>query len=168
VKFHDGRDNLENPDSARSFERYASFARLVRFDRRGTGLSDPVVQPVTLDQQMDDLEAVIDAAGSKRVALIAAEEAGLCAMYAASHPDRVSALVLVNVAVSGGVIFDDERREVMLDLIENHWGEGVSSRFSRRAARATGSSPNGGRGSSARVSAPRWRASSLISMSAPT
>jgi pimeloyl-ACP methyl ester carboxylesterase len=79
---------------------------------------------VTLDQQMDDLEAVIDAAGSKRVGLVAAEEAGLCAMYAASQPDHVSALVLVNVAVSGGVIFDEERREVMLALIENHWGEG--------------------------------------------
>jgi pimeloyl-ACP methyl ester carboxylesterase len=73
---------------------------------------------------MDDLEAVLDAAGVKRVALAAAAEAGLAAMYAATHPDRVSALVLANVAISRGVIFDDEPRKVMLDLIENHWGEG--------------------------------------------
>jgi class 3 adenylate cyclase len=114
----------EDPKSAGCFQRYASFARLIRFDRRGTGLSDPIEQPLALDQQMDDLDAVLDAAGIERVALVAYGEAGLCAMYAASHPDRVSALVLVNVAVSGGLIFDDERREVILDLIENHWGEG--------------------------------------------
>lgn len=114
----------EDPSTARSHLRYASFARLIRFDRRGTGLSDPAEQALTLDQQMDDLEAVLDAAGITRVALLAAVEPGLSAMYAATHPDRVSALVLVNVAVSGGIILDDERREVMLDLIENHWGEG--------------------------------------------
>ena len=73
---------------------------------------------------MDDLDAVLDAAGSPRAALIGAVEAGLCAMYAATHPDRVSALVLANVGVAGGLVLDDERREQMLDLIENHWGEG--------------------------------------------
>jgi pimeloyl-ACP methyl ester carboxylesterase len=93
----------EDPPSALCFQRYASFARLIRFDRRGTGLSDPVEQPLTLDQQMDDLDAVLDAAGIERVALFGRGEAGLWAMYAASHPDRVSALVLANVAVSGGV-----------------------------------------------------------------
>jgi class 3 adenylate cyclase/pimeloyl-ACP methyl ester carboxylesterase len=114
----------EDPGYARAFERYASFSRLIRFDRRGTGLSDPVEGEVTLDQQMDDLEAVLDAVGAERVALVAAVEAGLCAMYAATHPDRVSALVLANVAVSGGIVVDDERRELMLEMIENHWGEG--------------------------------------------
>jgi len=114
----------EQPSYARAFERYASFARLIRFDRRGTGLSDPVEREVTFDQQMDDLDAVLDTVGTDRVALIAAVEAGMCAMYAATHPDRVSALVLANVAVSGGIVLDDERRVMMLDLIENHWGEG--------------------------------------------
>jgi class 3 adenylate cyclase len=114
----------EEPETVRSRRRFASFARLIGFDRRGTGLSDPVDRPPTLDQQMDDLDAVLDAAGIERVALMGAVEAGLCAMYAASHPDRVSALVLVNVAVAGGIVADDEQRELMLDLIENHWGEG--------------------------------------------
>jgi class 3 adenylate cyclase len=114
----------EDPGYARTYQHFASFARLIRFDRRGTGLSDPVEQAVTLDQQMDDLDAILDAVGIDRVALIAAVEVGLCAMYAASHPDRVSALVLVNTTVSGGLVSDDQRREEMLDLIENHWGEG--------------------------------------------
>jgi class 3 adenylate cyclase len=114
----------EDPGYVGTFDRYASFARLIRFDRRGTGLSDPVESEVTLDQQMDDLDAVLDTVGTERVALIAAVEAGVCAMYAATHPDRVSALVLANVAVSGGIVLDDERRELMLEMIENHWGEG--------------------------------------------
>jgi class 3 adenylate cyclase len=114
----------EEPESLRAIERYASFCRLIRFDRRGTGLSDTGDQPPTLEQQVDDLEAVVDAVGSDRVALIAAGEAGMCAMYAASHPNRVSALVLVNVAVTGGVVPDPAQREMMLELVENHWGEG--------------------------------------------
>jgi class 3 adenylate cyclase len=114
----------EDPMTVRSRERFASFARLVVFDRLGTGLSDPVDRPPMLEQQMDDLDAVLDAAEIERVALVGAVEAGLCAMYAATHPDRVSALVLVNIGVSGGLVLDEERREVMLDLVENHWGEG--------------------------------------------
>jgi class 3 adenylate cyclase len=114
----------EDAETVRSRQRFASFARVISFDRRGTGLSDPVDRPATLDQQMDDLDAVLDAAGIKRVALLGAVEAGVCAMYAASRPDRVSALVLSTVSVSGGLVFDEQRRELMLDLIENHWGEG--------------------------------------------
>ncbi len=114
----------EEPGTVRGRQRLASFARLLTFDRRGTGLSDPVDRPPTLDQQMDDLTAVLDAAGLGRVALFGVVEAGLCAMYAASHPDRVSALVLVNIGVSGGLVMDDERRALLLDVIENHWGEG--------------------------------------------
>ena len=115
----------EDPETARSRRRYASFARTIFFDRRGTGLSDPVEHLPSLDLQMDDLDAVLDAVGVERVALVGAVEAGLCAMYAATHPDRVSALVLVNVAGSGGATLNDERRAQMLDLIENHWGEGL-------------------------------------------
>ena len=114
----------EDPETARVRRRYGSFARAIFFDRRGTGLSDPVDRLPSLDLQMDDLDAVLDAVGVERVALIGAVEAGLCATYAATHPDRVSALVLINVAGSGAVTLDDERRAQMLDLIENHWGEG--------------------------------------------
>lgn len=153
----------EEPGTVRGRQRLASFARLLTFDRRGTGLSDPVDRPPTLDQQMDDLTAVLDAAGLGRVALFGVVEAGLCAMYAASHPDRVSALVLVNIGVSGGLVMDDERRALLLDVIENHWGEDVSFRSSRRVVRATGGSRTGGRASSGRRSARRRRGSSSIS-----
>ncbi len=114
----------EDPETARAWRRYAGFARLITVDRRGTGLSDPVDRPPTLDQQMDDLDAVLGAVGVGRVALIAVGDGGLCATYAATHPERVSALVLVNIAVAGALVIDEERREQMLDLIENHWGEG--------------------------------------------
>jgi class 3 adenylate cyclase len=63
------------------------------------------------------------------VALVAAVDGGLGATYAATHPGRVSALVLVNIAVSGGHVLDDKRRAEMLDLIENHWGEGGFARL---------------------------------------
>ena len=115
----------EDPTTARSRERIASYSRMIMFDRRGTGLSDPLAGPPNLDQQMDDLGAVLAAVGAERVALIGAVEAGLCAMYAATHPHRVTALVLVNVSVAGGVILDEQSRLEILDLIENHWGEGA-------------------------------------------
>ncbi len=114
----------EDPSSRRGLERMMSWGRLLRFDRRGTGVSDPLEGAATLEQQMDDLDAVLETTGLERVALIGAVDAGLCAMYAATHPDRVSALVLANVAVSGGVVVSDELRDEMLELIENHWGEG--------------------------------------------
>src|SRR5918992_1607555 len=114
----------EDPETARALQRYASFARIIMFDRRGTGISDPADRPPTLDQQMDDLDAVLDAVGVERVALVATGDGGLCATYAATHPERVSALVLVNIAMSGAQAIDDERREELLELIENHWGEG--------------------------------------------
>jgi class 3 adenylate cyclase len=114
----------EEPASARTLERYASFSRLIRFDRRGTGLSDPVDRPPTLDQQMDDLHAVMRAVGVERTALMGSVDAGLAAMYAATYPDRVTALVLVGVAPVAGGFFSGERLELLLDVVENGWGEG--------------------------------------------
>jgi class 3 adenylate cyclase len=114
----------DEPSTVRTFERYASFARLVRFDPRGTGLSDPVEGAPTLEQQMEDLAAVMDAVGLERSALIGAVEAGCPTMYAASYPQRVSALVLVNPAAVGSRTFTEDRREQVLEIIENHWGEG--------------------------------------------
>lgn len=132
----------DDPSPVRSFERSASFSRLVRFDRRGTGLSDPVDSPPTLEQQMDDLGAVMDAVGVERAALLGAVDAGLCAMFAATYGERVSHLVLVNVAPAGGVVLIEERAagegagvwegvrpEEVLDIIENHWGEGLMLRL---------------------------------------
>jgi class 3 adenylate cyclase len=115
----------EEPFTARGVERLASFARVLRFDRRGTGLSDPADAAPTLEQQMDDMRAVLDAAGFDRVAVFGAVEAGLSAMFAATYPDRVSALVLVNTPPSGGLVLTAELRRELLDIIENHWGEGL-------------------------------------------
>jgi class 3 adenylate cyclase len=114
----------EEPGTARGYERYASFARLVLFDRRGTGLSDPLEGMPTLELQMDDLQAVIDAAGLERVALMGAMDAGLCAMYAATYPDRVSALVLIGISPTPSVWMTGERREALLEVIESGWGQG--------------------------------------------
>jgi pimeloyl-ACP methyl ester carboxylesterase len=87
----------EEPALARSLERLASFSRLIWFDKRGTGLSDPVldVNQFTLEQRMEDLRAVLDAVGSKRAAIFGASEGGaMSALFAATYPRRVSALVL--------------------------------------------------------------------------
>ena len=114
----------EHPAVVAGIERTASFSRLLRFDRRGTGLSDPVDNPPTLEQQMDDLRAVMEAAGVETAALLGAGDAGLCAMYAATHPDQITALVLIGVAPTGGAVLTEDRQREFLDIIENHWGEG--------------------------------------------
>lgn len=88
------------PAMARYLERLASFARLICFDRRGHGMSDPVdVENITLEQWMEDVGVVMDAAGSDRAALLVAGEAGpLGILWAATYPERTSALVLVNTS----------------------------------------------------------------------
>ncbi len=115
----------EEPSTARCLERLASFSRLVLFDRRGTGLSDSVSRPPTLEQQMDDLTAVLDAAGVERTAIWGASDLGLSAVFAATFPDRVTALILSSVAPQGGATLNPEIHEQMLDAIEHHWGEGT-------------------------------------------
>jgi pimeloyl-ACP methyl ester carboxylesterase len=85
----------EEPGAAWFLNRLASFSRLVMFDRRNTGSSDRTAQPPSFEEQVDDLRAVMDAVGSTRAALVGASEGGSqCAMFAATYPERVSALVL--------------------------------------------------------------------------
>jgi len=85
----------EMPPFARFFERLSSFSRVILFDKRGTGLSDPVAEVPTLEQRIDDVRAVMEAAGSERAALFGVSEGGpMSALFAATDPDRVSALVL--------------------------------------------------------------------------
>jgi class 3 adenylate cyclase len=80
-------------------ERLTSYARLILWDKRGTGLSDPVVGVPPLDEHMDDLLAVLDAAGSERAALFGVSEGGpLSILSAATHPRRVSALAMYGAA----------------------------------------------------------------------
>ncbi|MFN8174100.1 MAG: adenylate/guanylate cyclase domain-containing protein [Solirubrobacteraceae bacterium] len=85
----------EAPPLARLFERLSSFSRLIIFDKRGSGLSDPVSEVPTLEQRIDDVRAVMDAAGSERAALFGISEGGpMSVLFAATHPERASALVL--------------------------------------------------------------------------
>jgi class 3 adenylate cyclase len=115
----------EEPATARCFEHLASFSRLVMFDRRGTGLSDPVSSPPTLEQQMDDLCAVLDAVGIEKTAIWGAGDLGLSAMFAATYPERVTTLVLSSVAPQGATTLTPELRTQFLDAIEQHWGDGT-------------------------------------------
>ncbi len=90
---------FDEPSLAGSLDRLGSFSRLLIFDKRGVGLSDPVPLDTlpALDDWMDDIRAVMDDAGSDRAALLGVGAGGAMAMtFAASHPERVSALVLVN------------------------------------------------------------------------
>ena len=80
--------------SAEFLTRLASFSRLILFDKRGTGLSDRVAEMPTLEQQMDDVRAVMDAAGSEGAALLGLSEgAAMCAVFAAAFAERPVALL---------------------------------------------------------------------------
>ena len=85
----------DDPEIAGFLRALSSFSRLILFDRRGLGLSDPVQGAPTIEDRMQDLRAVMDAAGSERAALLGISEGGPMAMvFAATYPERVSALVL--------------------------------------------------------------------------
>ncbi len=85
----------EDPARAAFFERIASFSRLIVFDKRGTGASDRVAGIANLETRMDDVRAVMDAAGSDRAALVGASEGGpMSILFAATYPERTPALVV--------------------------------------------------------------------------
>ena len=87
----------EQPDVVRFLERIGEFARLIRFDRRGCGLSDRPRQVPTLETRMDDVRAVMAAAGSRRAVVVGTFEAApMTALFAATYPEKVSALAMYN------------------------------------------------------------------------
>ena len=111
----------ELPQPREFFSRLASFSRLVMFDKRGTGLSDPVDRAASFNDRVDDVLAVMDATGMERADVCALSEGGaLGAILAATHPERVSRLVLLNAAYEAQQRFADWRPE-----IEAGWGEGA-------------------------------------------
>ena len=121
------------PAYARFMTRLASFCRLVRYDRRGTGLSDRFDRTTTLEEGLGDLRAVIEATGARTPAIIGFSEGGaLAATYAATHPDEVSALVLCETFVRGrpGPGYLEEQTDELEALTErifelaDRWGEG--------------------------------------------
>lgn len=124
--------NWEFPGARRFFNRLGSFSRLILYDKRGTGLSDPVSEVPSMEQRVADLHAVLDAAGSERPAILGVSEGGpLAIQFAASHPERARVLVLYGTAPRFTHAPDFEwaapprALEVMLKTIEEQWGEGA-------------------------------------------
>ena len=116
----------EEPLVRRWYERLASFARVAIFDRRGTGASDSAGEPPTLEQYMEDLMAVMDVAGFDKPALFGgAEGAGLCALFAATHPERVSALAIMDGASRGTAVLRPDVVSTIEQVIEDEWGQGI-------------------------------------------
>jgi class 3 adenylate cyclase len=123
----------EHEPFARALESLGSFARVINFDRRGSGLSDPVAEAPTLEQRMDDVRAVMDAAGSERAALVGISEGvAMSILFAATYPHRVQALVCCG-GMARSTEADDypwaSPKEALLEagaeLIGPHWGEGA-------------------------------------------
>jgi pimeloyl-ACP methyl ester carboxylesterase len=131
------------PSFARFLRRLAGFSRLILFDKRGTGLSDPVTEMPTLEQRMDDVRAVLDAVGSKRAALLGVSEGGpMCALFAATYPNRTEALVMVGTYARRTRASDypwaptSEQREAFCQEIVEQWGGpvGIEERAPSMAA----------------------------------
>jgi pimeloyl-ACP methyl ester carboxylesterase/DNA-binding winged helix-turn-helix (wHTH) protein len=119
------------PSFARFLLRLASFARLILFDKRGTGLSDrvPLNELPTLEQRMDDVRAVMDAVGSERAALCGVSEGGpMCSLFAATYPEKTLALVMIGTYAKRIRDADypwaptPEHRQEFFDEMREQWG----------------------------------------------
>jgi pimeloyl-ACP methyl ester carboxylesterase len=117
------------PAVVRFYEHLSSFCRLILFDKRGTGLSDPVLNVPTIEDRMDDMRAVMDAVDSKSVALLGTSEgAATSVVFAATYPERTTAMVLFSPFIIG--LADEECPwawtadfwELMSTAMENTWG----------------------------------------------
>ena len=119
----------QSPEQSAFFRRLASFCRLILFDKRGTGMSDRGSQMFALEQRMHDVQAILDEVGSERTVLFGVSEGGpMSLLYAATHPERTSALVLYGSYARRSWAPDypfgwkDERLQRVLDDIEHNWG----------------------------------------------
>jgi len=105
------------------YESLATRFRLILFDKRGTGLSDHGGQFATLETRMEDMHAVLDAAGSVRTVVLASHEGcGMAALYAASYPERTTALVLFHPSVVGAAHRDPTLVMAQLADVRERWG----------------------------------------------
>lgn len=119
----------QHPQIARVLDRISSVARVILWDRRGSGVSDRLCGPATLEEGMDDLLAVLDATGTEKAALFGFNEAGtLCALAAATHPRRVSGLVLYGSYAATTWHPDypwgqpEDERAMQIEWISQNWG----------------------------------------------
>jgi pimeloyl-ACP methyl ester carboxylesterase/class 3 adenylate cyclase len=110
-----------DPGLARFRRRLASFSRLILFDKRGTGLSDGVHGVATLEERMDDVRAVMDAAGSERAVVMGMSEGAMfAALFAATYPQRCPGLILYGAEAS--MHSDPERLERYIEELPSRWG----------------------------------------------
>ena len=128
----------EEPRQERFLNTLASFSRLVLFNPRGVGASDPVpvAETPTAEHWMDDLAAVMDAAGIEQAALFGVGVGGVISiLFAATYPERVRSLVLYNSTARGIAGPDypfgmtDEKLTEIRDMVQEHWGEGSTLTF---------------------------------------
>ena len=123
--------NWETPPLSLMCRRLSSFGRLIVFDKRGIGLSDRTERLPTLEERMDDVRAVMDAAGSERAALIGLSEgAPMALLFAATYPERVESLALWGAfartlkAPDYDFGHDERFADDMLPLVAEYWGNG--------------------------------------------
>jgi class 3 adenylate cyclase len=116
----------EEPRHAAFLERLASFSRLIRLDKRGTGLSDRHGGVADLETRIDDVRAVMDAVGTERVALFGYHEGGpMSILFAATYPERTRAIALYGTfATSPTHDLDEVQRAAVIDDVVTHWGDG--------------------------------------------
>ena len=108
-------------------KRLTSFARVIVFDKRGQGLSDRVAEH-TLEERIGDVRAVMDAAGSQRATILGWSEGGsMSLMFAATYPERTSALVLCGsfASITRSTVSKENYEQFLQILAKTHWGEGV-------------------------------------------
>ena len=125
----------EHPHARRCLEAMGSFARVMTFDRRGSGLSDPMTTAPTLEERMDDVRAVMDAAGSERAALVGISEGvPMSILFAATYPHRAQALVCCGGMARSTYADDypwavpaDALRESSAELVAPFWGQGITA-----------------------------------------
>lgn len=128
-------DTIDEPGNlyAEFIECFSQSTRFIVWDRRGTGLSDPSTQSLSVDERLDDLQAILDAEGVDRAALFGSSEGGsVCALFAAAHPERVSSLVVYGAAARYSQElpefpwgFTRAEIESQLDEIDRCWGKGA-------------------------------------------
>lgn len=126
----------ELPAVSGNVQRLARFARVISFDKRGQGLSDRVSGVPSLEERMDDVRAVMDAVGSRRTVLMGMSEGcPMSVLFSATHPDRVSHLVLAGGFMRAGYSIPEAQFEAHADNVVANWGSG---QMMKHAVRTTG------------------------------